>query len=147
MYLYEFVACFVCHFALLYHAFTTSFSKKIQIMLITKFAVVCYENAFTCGKEQEIEQDAPTRPNSSTPRAAKMKNRRKKRRPRLLTSGSACMTVSSSVRTDCAIFSSFSTTHQRTSNCTKSSFIVSLRYDTDVRIFSPSQIWFCRVAK
>ena len=31
----------------------------------------------------------PTRPKSSTPRAAKMKKRRKKRRPRLPTSGSA----------------------------------------------------------
>ena len=55
------------------------------------------------------ERDVPTRPKSSTPSAAKMKNRRKNSRPRLLTSGRACTTVSSSVRTDCAIFSSFRT--------------------------------------
>ena len=49
------------------------------------------------------------RPNSSTPRAAKMKKSRKNRRPRLPTSGSACITVSSRARTDLAILSSFST--------------------------------------
>jgi len=41
-----------------------------------------------------------------------MKNSRKKRRPRLPTSGSACITVSNSARTDFAIFSSFSTLRQ-----------------------------------
>lgn len=52
---------------------------------------------------------SPSLPNSSTPRAAKMKNNRKNSNPRLPTCGSACMTVSSSARIPLAIFSSLST--------------------------------------
>ena len=51
----------------------------------------------------------PSLPKSSTPSAAKMKNRRKKRRPRFPTWGSACITVSSRERIPLAIFNSFST--------------------------------------
>lgn len=60
----------------------------------------------------QSDQHLPTRPNSSTPRAANIKNNRKKRRPRFPTSGSACITVSNSARTDLAIFSNFSTEQQ-----------------------------------
>lgn len=52
---------------------------------------------------------SPSLPNSSTPRAAKMKNSKKNSRPRLPTCGRACMTVSSSARIPFAIFSSLST--------------------------------------
>ena len=51
----------------------------------------------------------PSRPNNSTPRAANMKNKRKKRRPRLPTWGKACITVSRSARIPLAIFSNLRT--------------------------------------
>ena len=51
----------------------------------------------------------PIVPNSSTPKAAKMKNKSRKSRPRLPTWGRAWATVSSSRRTPFAVFSSFNT--------------------------------------
>jgi hypothetical protein len=51
----------------------------------------------------------PNLPNSSTPKAANMKKRRKNRRPRLPTCGKACITVSNNARIPLAIFSNFST--------------------------------------
>jgi len=67
------------------------------------------------------------RPKSSTPSAAKMKKSRKKRRPRLPTSGSACITVSSRARTDLAIFSSFSTDNTP-SPCSHSTYVRSFAF-------------------
>lgn len=55
----------------------------------------------------------PNRPNISTPSAANMKNRRKKRSPRFPTCGSACITVSSKARMPLAIFKSLSTARKR----------------------------------
>ena len=51
----------------------------------------------------------PSRPNISTPRAAKMKNNRKKSRPKFPTCGKACITVSSKALIPLAIFRSLST--------------------------------------
>ena len=51
----------------------------------------------------------PSRPNISTPRAAKMKNNRKKSRPKFPTCGKACITVSSRALIPLAIFRSLST--------------------------------------
>jgi len=58
-------------------------------------------------------KDLPTRPKSSTPSAANMKNRRKKRSARLPTSGSAWTTVLRSVLTDLAILSNLRTVEKR----------------------------------
>ena len=81
--------------------------------------------------KHRAEEHAPTRPKSSTPRAAKMKKRRKKSRPRLLTSGRACTTVSSRVRTDCAIFSSFRTTSKHRKYDGRSNSYPCLLYTSD----------------
>ena len=51
----------------------------------------------------------PNLPNISTPRAAKMKNRRKNRRPRFPTCGNACITVSKRARIPLAIFNNLRT--------------------------------------
>lgn len=51
----------------------------------------------------------PRRPNISTPRAAKMKNNRKKSKPKFPTWGRACITVSSRARIPLAIFNNFKT--------------------------------------
>lgn len=51
----------------------------------------------------------PSLPKSSTPSAAKMKNKRKKSKPRLPTWGKACMTVSNNARIPLAIFNNFNT--------------------------------------
>ena len=58
----------------------------------------------------------PNLPNSSTPKAANMKKRRKNRRPRLPTCGKACITVSNNARIPLAIFSNFSTVKTNYSN-------------------------------
>jgi hypothetical protein len=52
---------------------------------------------------------SPNLPNNSTPRAAKMKKRRKKREPRLPTWGKASPTVSKRDRMPLAILSNFRT--------------------------------------
>lgn len=54
----------------------------------------------------------PSRPNSSTPSAANMKNNRKKRRPRFPTWGKACITVSRRARIPFAILRSFKTVNR-----------------------------------
>jgi hypothetical protein len=59
-----------------------------------------------------VNHHSPSLPNSSTPRAAKMKKRRKNSRPRLPTCGKACITVSSRARIPFAIFRSFKTVRQ-----------------------------------
>ena len=51
----------------------------------------------------------PKRPNISTPKAAKMKNNRKKSKPKFPTCGKACITVSRRALIPLAIFRSFST--------------------------------------
>ena len=51
----------------------------------------------------------PSLPNSSTPRAANMKNSKKNSRPKFPTCGKACITVSSKDRIPFAIFRSFKT--------------------------------------
>ena len=68
------------------------------------------EGIFRSDRSDPISRlDLPKRPNISTPKAAKMKKRRKNKRPRLPTWGRACITVSSSARIPLAILSSLST--------------------------------------
>ena len=61
----------------------------------------------------------PIVPKSSTPSAAKMKNKRRKRSPRFPTWGRACATVSSSRRTPFAVLSSLRTRAMRKTRITR----------------------------
>ena len=70
----------------------------------------------------------PSRPNISTPRAAKMKNNRKKSRPKFPTCGKACITVSSRALIPLAIFRSFSTNPPEERKIKTTEFVASSTY-------------------
>lgn len=96
-----------------WHGYSSSHSEKGRkggIYLLThSYKYIIQWVSVSISSCLNAQLSSPSLPNSSTPRAAKMKNSKKNSRPRLPTCGRACMTVSSSARIPFAIFSSLST--------------------------------------